>query len=260
VAAASTRSCTAIPTRRCQCSTRCASAPRESLPAHARRLRACPGGAVACGAGGASEQIVAVGANGQTELLALRQTGPRSESALAGTPVPVPTTRYIRIYPFIGQLPAIPGRFYPHEGVLCLYWHEPASNCVRLTGAGLRLLAPLTSLKPKKEPPTVPVRVSVRSHVLRYADGNIFAALELAAEERSARRRTAPADGIKLTVSWRGPAAAKRARRLILSPHGVYARGRLAPLPRGVWCYLAWNLPDAVTSAALIETTSRICR
>jgi hypothetical protein len=211
-------------------------------------------------AGGAFEQIVAVGGDGQTRLLALRQTGPRSESALAGAPVPVPTTGYIRVYPFIGQLPAIPGRFYPHEGVLCLYWHEPASNCVRLTAAGLRLLAPLTSLEAKTEPPTVPVRVRIGSRVLRYADGNIFAALELAAEERSARHLSAPADGVELIVSWRGPAAAKRARRLILSPRGVYARGRFAPLPRGVWCYLAWNLPDSVTSAALIETTSRVCR
>jgi hypothetical protein len=35
------------------------------------------------------------------------------------------------------------------------------------------------------------------------------------------------------------------------------ARGRLTPLPGGVWCYLASNLPDSIVSAALIEATSR---
>src|SRR5438876_12452807 len=110
-----------------------AGAARARLAARRARVNRCPLTLVGCAlalagtarAGGAFEQIVAVGANGQTKLAVLQQTGPRSESALAGIPVPVPTTGYIRIYPFIGQLPAIPGRFYPHEGVLCLYWHEP---------------------------------------------------------------------------------------------------------------------------------------
>jgi hypothetical protein len=211
-------------------------------------------------AGGAFERIVAVGADGQTRSLRLTQSGPRSDSALAGVPAPVPRAEYVRIYPFIGQLPAIPGRFYPSEGVLCLYWHEPATSCVRLTAAGRRLLAPLVRLRPMKTAPTVPVRVSYRSHVLGYADGNIFAALELAAEETSMRSPTAPVAGLLLTVSWRGPASAQRARRLILSPAGVHTPGRLSPVPHGAWCDLAGNLPNSIDSAALIEATARICR
>ncbi len=42
-----------------------------------------------------------------------------------------------------------------------------------------------------------------------------------------------------------------------LAPHGVYARHRFASLPRGPWCYLTLNLPNA--SASLIEATNRIC-
>jgi hypothetical protein len=209
-------------------------------------------------AGGAFERVVGVGADGEWRTIALDRSGPRSESVLSGRAVAVPTGGYVRVYPFTGGLPAVPGRFYPAARVLCLYWHEPVSNCSRLGDAGMRLLSRLDRLPLLERPPTAPVAVRYRSHVLRYADGNIFAALELALERRGLARTSLPPHAIALRVSWRGPSASDRPGRLFMTPTGVYASHRLFPLERGPWCYLAANLPDA--SAALIEGTARVCR
>jgi hypothetical protein len=72
-------------------------------------------------AGGAFEGIVGVGAHGMWRAISLNQTGARSEAALSGTAVSIPRGGFVRVYPFIGGLPAIPGRFYPASHVLCLY-------------------------------------------------------------------------------------------------------------------------------------------
>jgi hypothetical protein len=208
-------------------------------------------------AGGSFERIVGVGARGVSAAIELDQTGSRSEYALRGAPVPVPSGGYVRLYPFIGGLPAIPGRFYPDSHVVCLYWHEPASNCTRLAAGGKRLLAPLAELPLRHEAPTTPVAVRYRSRLVRYADGNIFAALELAIERPSLLRSSVPPNAIPLGVTWRGPKAAQLPDDILLTSIGMYARGRLFPLQRGPWCYLAGNLRDA--SASLIEATTRIC-
>jgi hypothetical protein len=89
-----------------------------------------------------------------------------------------------------------------------------------------------------------PVAVNYRSHRLRYANGNIFAAVELALE-RPAKARTAPTtppNAIKLGVVWRGPKAARLPRSVFLTSTGVYTSRRFFPLKRGPWCYLAENL------------------
>jgi hypothetical protein len=209
-------------------------------------------------AGGSFERIVGVGAGGVSAAIELDQTGSRSDAALGGTPVPLPNGGYVRLYPFIGGLPAIPGRFYPEAHVLCLYWHEPASNCTRLAVGGRTLLAPLAHLPLRHEAPTTPTAVRYRSRLVRSADGNIFAALELAIERPSLVRSPVPPNAIPLAVTWRGPNAAQLPAAVFLTPSGVYARGHLFPLQHGPWCYLAGNLRDA--SAFLIEATARICR
>ena len=187
-------------------------------------------------AGGSFERIVSVGANGSWTAINLNQTGPRSETVIdGGRAVAVPSSGYVRVYPFIGGLPAIPGRLYPAAHVLCLYWHEPASNCSRLDPAGTRLLAPLAGLPLRRQAPTTPIAVRYRSRLLRYADGNIFAALELALERHPQARSSMPGNAVALTVSWRGPAAASRPRRLFFTPIGVYTPTRLFPLQRGPW-------------------------
>lgn len=209
-------------------------------------------------AGGSFERIVGVGANGAWTAINLNRTGPRSDAVLGGRrAVAVPSGGYVRTYPFIGGLPAIPGRFYPAAHVLCLYWHEPASNCSRLDPAGTRLLAPLARLPLRRQAPTTPIAVRYRSRLLRYADGNIFAALELALERHAQARSSMPRNAIALTVTWRGPDAAFRPHQLFLTPIGVYTQTRLFPLQRGPWCYLSGGLPNA--SASLIEATPRVC-
>jgi hypothetical protein len=208
-------------------------------------------------AGGSFERIVGVGANGTWAAINLSQTGPRSESVISGRAVSVPTAGYVRIYPSIGGLPAVPGRFYPGTHVVCLYWQEPVHNCSRLGAPGTALFAPFAKLPLRREAPTTAVAVRYHSRLLRYANGNIFAALELALE-RPARAAPLPHDSIRLVVSWRGPDASRLPRSVFFTPKGVFSFRRLFPLQRGPWCYLAENLPDA--SASLVEATSRICR
>ena len=209
-------------------------------------------------AGGPFERVVGVGSKGAWAEIKLSLSGPRSDSSFGGTAVPAPSGGYIRIYPLIGGLPGIPGRFYPAAHVLCLYWHEPVSNCSRLSAAGRRLLAPFAGLPLLYAAPTTPVAVRYRSRLLRYADGNIFAALELALERPPLFRSSLPLNPVALNVVWRGPNAARRPSRLFLTPTGVYASKQLFPLKRGPWCYLAVNLPGS--SASLIEATTRICK
>jgi hypothetical protein len=157
----------------------------------------------------------------------------------------------------IGGLPADPGRYYPTTHVVCLYWREPASNCSRIGAAGTSLLSPFTKLPLRHKRPTTPVEVRYRSRPLRYANGNIFAALELALEERSISQPVAPPHAIRLAVRWKGPLAAHEPSLIWLAPHGVYTPHRFSTLPRGTWCYLVANLPHP--SAGLIEATSHIC-
>jgi len=106
--------------------------------------------------------------------------------------------------------------------------------------------------------PTTPVAVRYRSRLLRYVDGNIFAALELALERPPLLRSSPPPNAIALTVVWHGQSAGRRPNRLFLTPTGVSTSKSLFPLQRGPWCYLAVNLPHA--SAALIEAATRVCK
>jgi hypothetical protein len=209
-------------------------------------------------AGGSFERIVGVGARGVTRTIALRANGPRSDSVLYGRAVAVPAGAYVRLYPFIGDLPAVPGRFYPAAGVVCLYWHEPASNCMRLGSDGRSLLRAFASLPLRRERPTTVVAVWWRGSLMRRADGNVFAALELALERRPVARSARPHDAVALKVRWRGPRRKERPARLLLAPRGVYVAGRLYPLPREIWCFVGGGLSAA--PASLVEATTRRCR
>jgi hypothetical protein len=102
------------------------------------------------------------------------------------------------------------------------------------------------------------VAVRDRSHLLRYANGNIFAALELALERPARAASPTPHDAVALTVTWRGPRAVLRPAAVFLTPAGVYAARRRFTLQSAPWCCLTENLLDA--PASLLEATSRICR
>lgn len=210
-------------------------------------------------AGGAFERIVAVGANGAWRAIDLRQSGPRSEDTLYGRGVRVPRGGFVRVYPSIGGLPGDPGRYYPRSQVICLYWDEPASNCMRLGSAGSELLSPFSRLPLRHQRPTTPVEMRYHSRLLRhFGNDNVLPAIELALERTSVRSPSPPHFGVRLTLRWTGPRASLMPSVVRLAPHGVYASHRFFALARGPWCYLVGNLPDA--SASLLEAETRACR
>lgn len=128
---------------------------------------------------------------------------------------------------------------------------------MQLGSAGIELLSPFAELPLRHLTPTAPVEVRYRSRPLRYADGNIFAAIELALERTSVRRLAPPAHAVPLAVRWSGPRASRMPSVLGLAPHGLYAGHRFFGLARGPWCYLAYNLPHAPVT--LLEAVDRIC-
>lgn len=218
--------------------------------------------APAAQAGGPFERIVAVGAGGGSSTIELSPSGPRSEAALSGVAVNAPAGGYVRLYSFIGPLPAEPGRFYPASHVTCITWKSAPLGCVRLGNAGLRLLEPAGRLPLRHDGLTAPISVSFAGHVLPYANGNIFAAFELAFElpPAAAVQPVRSDDAVPLSVVWRGPAAHSRPQALLLTPTGIVANGVLRPLGRGIWCYLSVNIPDRLKSARLdAEIASERC-
>src|SRR5919199_2606708 len=188
-------------------------------------------------AGGAFERVVGVGADGRWQATRRTRPGRGSDGSLfaGGARVPVPPSGYVRLFPLIGGLPGIPGRYYPGRA-LCFAWHDSRGvDCRRVSPAAARLLRPLATLPRWRLRPTVVVEVRHARRVLRYADGNVFAALELALERPAVCCAQAPRRAVPLTVRWRGPRAALRPRTLLLGPRGVYSGGRLYPLRRDVW-------------------------
>lgn len=196
-------------------------------------------------AGGPFERVIGVGGHGRWGVIELAPTGPRSDRSLfRDRPrARAPRAGYVRLFPILGGLPGIPGRFYPRGHILCLGWHEPAVDCRRLPAEGMRLLSPFARLPLRTALPTVVTAVRHDSGLPRYADGNVFAALELALDRRATCCARAPAAAVSLAVAWRGPTASIRPHRVRLGPRGVYVRRRLYPLPTGVWRYVVANLP-----------------
>ena len=208
-------------------------------------------------AGGSFDRVVAVGANGAWAAIKARPDRPaqRLGSRRDGGG---------------GSL----RRLRPHLPVHRLAAGDPRPLLPRgrralllLARARLQLRAPARcrdeaarALCQTAAPPRAADQTSVRyrSRLLRFADANIFVALEFALERPSLSRSAPPPNAITLAVTWRGPEAAQRPGRLFLTPLGVYTTGHLFPLQRGPWCFVAGNLSDA--SVSLIEATARICR
>jgi hypothetical protein len=143
----------------------------------------------------------------------------------------------------IGGLPGDPGRYYPAAEVVCFYWADPASNCMRLSDAGVDLLRPLAKLPLRHEAPTDAVEVDYRARPLRYGRANVSVALELALERIPVAQVSRPPHAIRLTLRWKGPKAFGLPTVVWLAPRGVYTRHRLFRLPRGTWSYVGINLP-----------------
>ena len=202
-------------------------------------------------AGGPFEQLIGVGTGGTSIVVRLARSGPRSDASLfaGGRRIAVPTGRYVRLFPSIRGLPAIPGRYYPARRVLCWSRQQPDRDCWRASATAVRLLAPLERLPRRGAEPTVLAELRFQRRRVRPALANLVVALELAFERGSVPAGAVPARAIRFSGRWRGPAAARRPGRFALGPAGVYARGLLYRLDRGVWSFAAANGLSGATAA-----------
>lgn len=194
-------------------------------------------------AGGPFKRLVGVGEEGEWREIRLAAKGPRSDASLfrGGSRLVLPEGGYVRLFPTIGGLPGIPGRYYPAEHVLCWSWRQPDRDCWRANPTAVRVLAPLASLPRWRQAPTVLAELRHRGQLVRPALANLRVGLELGFDRRGVPATTIPPSALRFTGRWRGPDAAQRPRRFALGPLGVYSGGLLHRLERGVWAFADAN-------------------
>jgi hypothetical protein len=192
-------------------------------------------------AGGAPERIIAVGGNGHWASIPLGQNEGDALDAL-GPSVPRPSTGFVRVYPLIGELPGLPGRFYPSAGTFC--WDRPGAlgrpgSCHRTGPKTVRVLRSTSRLSPLHATTNV-----VRMTQCGVDKGltNVAVGIELAFERGLSRPTRFPVHAFQLEVTWLGPEANQRPRIVFVTPAGIFARGRTYRAPRGVWEFAQANL------------------
>jgi hypothetical protein len=215
------------------------------------------GSAPPASAGGPFERLVAVGAAGEWRAIRLAPKGARSDGSLfaGGQRISRPESGYVRLFPTIGGLPGIPGRYYPAERVLCWSWRQPDRDCWRANATAARLLAPLTGVPRRRREPTVLAELHYQGQRVRPALANLRVALELAFERPGVKATKTPARALRFAARWRGPAAANRPRRFALGPAGVYSGALLYRLERGVWDFADANRKPGPTTSGLTASS-----
>jgi hypothetical protein len=177
-------------------------------------------------AGGVPTRLVVVGA-GRSVTIGL--PGGEGDALYAGRTAS-PRGGYLRLFPLFANTPGLPGRFYPAGAVVC--FDPPSASCHRAVSAVAARLDAIEGLPLLHRAPTVVV--GLRSHG-RSAGSNLGIATELALDRPGRPARPPHGRVAIVTATWRGPAAARRPRRIELSSAGVYAAGRLHRLPKAVW-------------------------
>jgi hypothetical protein len=159
---------------------------------------------------------------------------------------------YVRLF-FVGpgDFPANPGRYYPALRCVALDWPSYETSCGSVNAAAARLLRPANGLSRFWNRPTVLARITYRGDfpgLLKTADA-LKDPVELAVDRRG---RPSPhlVGCYTFTGRWEGPAAAARPRRFALCPAGIYARGVVYPLRRGVWEWFNLNVGAPLRSPA----------
>jgi len=162
------------------------------------------------------------------------------------------TGAYLRLF-FVGpgDFPANAARYYP--ALRCMAdWSAPES-CRAISPRLSRLLHRTGALPRFNEPPTVLARISYLGR--RAFSGPLASPLaltddfELAADRTPKRNVALPQRCFSFTGRWRGPRASVRPRRFYLCPTGMYSRGTLYRLKRGVWEWFALNVADLPIAA-----------
>lgn len=211
-------------------------------------------------AGGPFARLIGVGSSGDSLEITLQRSGARSDASLfsGGPPLAVPSGGYVRLFPLIGGLPGVPGRYYPAAQALCWSWQQPARDCQQADATARRLLAPLRTLRPWQAPPTVLTGLDYRGRRVRPALANLLVALELAFDRRPVRATGSPGTAAFSFVGrWQGPQARLRPRRFTLGPQGVYSGGLLYRLDPGVWAFANANRVPAANTQGLTVRASR---
>jgi hypothetical protein len=191
-------------------------------------------------------EIVAVGRDGRS--VAVHPSPTAVDTLFRASPDARPEGGYVRLY-LLGPdgLPGIPGRYYLETHAACLGWDQahatPAGLCSAVEGALRAAFAPAIGLPRFFGAPPTLHRLRNPRLPAALVQGNLRVAFELAFDRsRLAGRGVPPTTCIAFTAVWRGPATRARPTRFCLGARGVYARGRLYPLGRGVWSAAALNL------------------
>jgi hypothetical protein len=155
-----------------------------------------------------------------------------------------PHGRFVLVYvPARSGLPGVPGRFDPASRAACFDWSQvgPHPLCVRPNASVRGLLARGRQL-PRLD--RDPVTISVLRHQgRRLALPNLEVALTMAfGRSRAARKARRPRGCIVLTARWSGAPSRRRPHAFCHAPAGVWAGGRLYPLPGGVWRFARSNV------------------
>jgi hypothetical protein len=147
-----------------------------------------------------------------------------------------PSGGYVLVFPLMRGIPARPGRWFPHAGVLCSGWRSGieagCASAPRLRGF---LGSGVATGVFRREP--------VRLTSLRRAGrifpryGNEAAAVKLALYQRGSRamRASLPAHCLAFTARW---TQAGWPESFCVGRRGLYASGRLYPLPPATAAFL----------------------
>jgi hypothetical protein len=142
-----------------------------------------------------------------------------------------------------GDFPANPARYYPRGGCVALDWPTYETSCHPLQRPVGRLFRQAQHLPRFTARPTVPIRITYlgRFTGLLKTAAALAGPLELSLD-RQGHPAPMPGSCYGFRAVWKGPAAARRPRMFRLCPGGIYARGRLYPLRRGVWAWFDLNV------------------
>jgi hypothetical protein len=188
-------------------------------------------------------RVVLVASDGRSFSLVAREATVDGLLSKRGSREPI-RSGYVRLF-FVGLggFPVAPARYYPAQGCVALDWPRYETSCAHVDGKLIQLLRPLAGVPRFVTRPTVLARIAY----LGEFRGMIETAAALAspielAFDRLGRQATRPRGCYSFNGRWRGPSASLRPRRFDLCAQGVYADGRLYPLPRGVWAWFRLNV------------------
>jgi hypothetical protein len=149
-------------------------------------------------------------------------------------PVAPPNAGYVLVFPMLRGVPARPGRWFPQAGVLCSGWRSGVeAGCASAPGLGGWLGSGAATGLFRREP----VRLTSLRRGGRTLSpyGNEATAVKLALYQRGSRARP-PAGCVTFTARW--TRAGWPGSFCVGRGGGLYARGRVYPLPRPTAAFL----------------------